>query len=79
MIMSTTTFSGFAESVATAIPAFAAQPISAIEARMQRAAGHVRPFLARLTDETLGLLGFSPAEIRAIRNASGQASELERL
>jgi len=79
MIMSTTTFSGFAEPVALGIPAFAAQPIGAIEARMKRAGKHVRPFLARLSDETLGQLGFGPADIRLVREATGAVSELERL
>ena len=77
MIMSTTTF-GFAAPELSALPTFASQPFPAIETRMQRAAEHVRPFLARLPNEDLQTLGFSPAAINDIRRDGG-AVDLIRL
>lgn len=41
------------------------------EVRLQRAATHVRPYLARLPDTTLRVLGFAPREIARIRSSAG--------
>ena len=75
MIMSTTTVSG-ARFVASAFNPDPEHPV--IGARLRRAEAQARPFLARLDDADLAVLGFAPAEIAAIRRSAGD-SELVKL
>ena len=65
--MSTTTFVG-ARFVAAAFDPDPTHPV--IEARLRRAEAHARPFLARLADSELKVLGFAPVEIAALRTAA---------
>lgn len=75
MIMSTMSFAG-ARFVASAFAPDSEHPV--IDARLRRAEAHARPFLARLSDKDLAVLGFAPRQIAGIRADAG-AAELVKL
>lgn len=68
MIMSTMTLAG-TRRVASAFNPDPEHPV--IEARLRRGEAQARPYLARLTDADLAILGFAPSEIVAIRAVPG--------
>ena len=65
--MNTAHFPAFAGSARSNIEREANQVDRATRARLAQAADRVRPYLARLPDNTLQVLGFTPSEVAIIR------------